>query len=128
MYSPATVTADAAGGTTDADIDAVPGLRSQLERRAEGDRGTARSDRVRVVRGTTQDDIDAVPGLRAQLERASAPTPVAAATAAGDSTDFQWGDAAVGAAGAAVVLSALAVSGLAATAVRRRDRQSPRIG
>ena len=60
-----------ASGTTDADIDAVPGLRAQLNDKAarEAQAADAATPTVRVQRGTTDADIDAVPGLRAQLQR-----------------------------------------------------------
>ena len=59
----------AGSGTTDADIDAVPGLRAQLNDKAarEAQAADAATPTVRVQRGTTDADIDAVPGLRAQL-------------------------------------------------------------
>ena len=116
-------TLHAASGTTDADIDAVPGLRAQLNEKAarEAQAADAATPAVRVQRGTTDADIDAVPGLRAQLNEKKAREAAAAATTAGtaDAADgFQWGDAAVGAAVAAAVLGACA---LMAVGVRRRD-------
>ncbi len=112
-----------ASGTTDADIDAVPGLRAQLNEKAarEAQAADAAPPTVRVQRGTTDADIDAVPGLRAQLNDKAAREAAGAATTASttDAADgFQWADAAVGAAIAVAVLGACA---LMAVGVRRRD-------
>ena len=72
-----------ASGTTDADIDAVPGLRAQLNDKAarEAQAADAATPTVRVQRGTTEADIDAVPGLRAQLQEKTAREAAAAAAA-----------------------------------------------
>ena len=113
------------GGTTDADIDAVPGLRAQLNDKAarEAQAADAATPIVRVQRGTTDADIDAVPGLRAQLnDKAAREAALVAAATTADTTDaadgFQWGDAGIGAAIAVAVLGACA---LMAVGVRRRD-------
>jgi hypothetical protein len=112
-------------GTTDADIDAVPGLRALLNEKAarEAQAAETAAPTVRVQRGTTDADIDAVPGLRAQVREKqareaalAAAAPTAGTTEAADG--FQWDDAAIG---AAVALAALGACALVAVGVRRRD-------
>jgi hypothetical protein len=104
----------APAATSDAQIDAVPRLREQLNDRAHAEPARTPST---TARGTTPAQIDAVPRLRQQLDGRA--TAQASAAAAGDA--FHWDDAAIGAIGAAGLMALGAGAGLAAARLRRRE-------
>jgi len=104
--------------TTDAQIDAVPGLRAQLNDRA---RAEAARTFDTTPRGTTPAQIDRVPGLRAQLDARAA----AEAAAASEGDAFDWNDAGIGALGGVALIALGAGAGFMATRLRRRDVALP---